>query len=513
MTTIKYLSLSKGERILVDIGNFFKKIGKGFINFFKKIPSAILKLLSTILHPFTVLIEAFKKGSWGVRANFLVFGFYQFTHHQIARGVLYLLYEVVFIWYLIVMGIPNLAKLGTLGSLSPRSVYLTSYGVSSPQIGAGDDSFKILLYSIVTIILALIFVVLWFYSIRDAKSLHDNISIGRTPKDIQFFYDLVDSKYHTLLLAVPMVGLVAFTAIPVLFMIITGFTNYNGGNRYILFDWVSFQNYSNLFSGSADAAGGESVVSLFLKVLAWTLLWALIATFTNYFLGMVVALMINKKGIKLKKLWRTVLIFTIAVPQFVSLLLIQRMLDKDGFVALIFEQWGWIAPQTSPFDYVFLSRALIIIVNMWVGVPYTMLICSGILMNIPEDLYESARIDGASPFKMYTAITLPYMLFVTGPYLLSQFIGNINNFNIIYLLSGGRPKFTLSAAIEDKYGKVGETDLLITWIYKMSMDQSGNNKNYAVACALGVLVFVVIAVFSLIFYGNSNAVKNEEDFQ
>ena len=130
-------------------------------------------------------------------------------------------------------------------------------------------------------------------------------------------------------------------------------------------------------------------------------------------------------------------------------------------------------------------------------------------MNIPEDLYESARIDGASPFKMYTAITLPYMLFVTFPYLLSQFIGNINNFNIIYLLSQGAPRFKVD--IPTSYGAVGETDLLITWIYKMSMESS--EQNYAVACVLGVLIFIVIAVLSLLFYGRSNSVKNEEDFQ
>ena len=191
-----------------------------------------------------------------------------------------------------------------------------------------------------------------------------------------------------------------------------------------------------------------------------------------------------------------------------ALLLINQMLSGNGILTNLFRDWGWIQGDKAAFDYVVLSRILIIIVNMWVGVPYTMLICSGILMNIPEDLYESARIDGASSFKMYTAITLPYMLFITGPYLLSQFIGNINNFNIIYLLSQGRPSLGLSAL---GYGDVGETDLLITWIYKMSME--GQDKNYAVACALGVLVFVIIAVFSLIFYGNSNSVKNEEDFQ
>lgn len=504
MTTIQYLSLTKFERFLVKFGEFFKGLGKGFVGFFKRIPNKLLRLWHKILSPFDTLIQAFKKGSWGVRVNFLVMGFYQLLHHQIARGVLYLLFEAVFIWFMIVMGIPNLSKLGTLGTFATQTnLYVDDIAEKVKiVIDGGDRSFAILLYSIATILLMLIFVVLWFFSIRDAKSLQDNIYVGRYAKDSEFFHDILDSKYHTLLLAIPMVGLVGFTVIPVIFMIITGFTNYSD-KQFYLFDWVGFDNYSSFFSGGSSSG----LFSIFFKVLAWTLLWALIATFTNYFLGMVVALLINKKGIKLKKLWRTVLIVTIAVPQFVSLLLINRMLAGNGVITNLFREWGWVKGAGSAFDNELLARILVIVVNTWVGVPYTMLICSGILMNIPEDLYESARIDGATPFKMYSAITLPYMLFITGPYLLSQFIGNINNFNIIFLLSGGAPSYNVSPL---GYGDVGKTDLLITWIYKMSMQ---DDKRYAVACALGVLVFILIAVFSLVFYGRSNSVKNEEDFQ
>ncbi len=510
MTKLQYLSLSKPRRKLVDLGNFFKNFGKGFVNFFKGIPNWFRKLWNHKLSaPFRTLYNAWRKGSWMSRGNFLVFGFYQLTHREIGRGILYLLYEVVFIWFFIRTGVPYLSKLGTLGTFSATSHYMIdpASGVADGTFATGDNSFTILLYSIVTIFLAVLFVVLWYFSIRDAKSLHDNIAVGRLSKNSQFFKDLVDSKYHTLLLAIPLFGLVAFTVIPIIFMITVGFTNYNGVERVTLFDWVGFDNYSLLFSGLAS--GGGDVVGIFFKILAWTLLWALIATFTNYFLGMVIALLINKKGIKLKKMWRTILIFTIAVPQFVSLMLINRMLATDGFLTKLFVDAGWIKANVSPFQNVTLARVLIIVVNMWVGVPYTMLICSGLLMNIPEDLYESARIDGASPFKMYTSITLPYMLFITGPYLLSQFIGNINNFNIIYLLSKGAPSFNLPVTLG--YGDPGETDLLITWIYKMSME-GGSRKNYAMACVLGVLVFLVIAFFSLIFYGRSNAVKNEEDF-
>ena len=511
MTKIQYLSLSKSERFLVNFGGFFKGIGKGFANFFKNVPFALLKLWHKICVPFRTLARAWTHGSWFVRGNFLVFGLYQLFHREIFRGILYLLYEVVFIWFFITIGIPTLGSLGSLGTFAGTSEYISNPGDGQTlAFVAGDNSFQILLYSIFTILLLVIFVVLWYFSIRDAKSLQDNIAVGRLSKNMKFLTDLTNEKYHTLLLAVPLVGLFAFTVVPVIFMIITGFTNYSNAHPD-LFDWVGFDNYGILFGGTGNSS---QVVNVFLKVLSWTLMWALIATFTNYFLGMVVALLINKKGIKLKKLWRTVLILTIAVPQFVSLLLISRMLQQGGILTELFVKWGWVKQGFLPFDNVLLARVLIIVVNMWVGVPYTMLICSGILMNIPEDLYESARIDGATPFKMYTSITLPYMLFITFPYLLSQFVGNINNFNIIYLLSQGAPTFKSSGIIiPSSFGgeTVGETDLLITWIYKMSM--IGDDKNYALACVLGLLVFVVIAVLSLIFYGRSNSVKNEEDFQ
>ena len=132
-----------------------------------------------------------------------------------------------------------------------------------------------------------------------------------------------------------------------------------------------------------------------------------------------------------------------------------------------------------------------------------MLIATGILMNIPADLYESARIDGANAFQTYSKITLPYMLFVTGPYLLTSFTSNINNFNVIYLLTQGKP---LSLELS---GNAGYTDLLITWLYKMTVTDS----NYKIAAVIGILVFVVTAVISLVVYNLIPSVKNEEDFQ
>ena len=234
MTKIQYLSLTKPERFLINLGNGFKNFFKGILNWFKAIPNKLLKLWNHKLSaPFKTLANAWKKGSWMSRGNFLVFGFYQITHKEIARGILYLLYEVVFLWFFISTGVFYLGKLGTLGTLSATSHYMIdpSSGVADGTLATGDNSFTILLYALVTIFLMVLFVVLWYLSIRDAKSLHDNICVGRLSNNKQFFKDLVDSKYHTLLLAVPLVGLVAFTIIPIVFILSTPSTWWLSGRR------------------------------------------------------------------------------------------------------------------------------------------------------------------------------------------------------------------------------------------------------------------------------------------
>jgi len=217
---------------------------------------------------------------------------------------------------------------------------------------------------------------------------------------------------------------------------------------------------------------------------------------------MIVAILINKKGIRCKKLWRTVLVMTIAVPQFVSLLLMSQMLSLDGAINNLLKSWGWIQEPLPFLDDATFAKVTVIVVNIWVGIPYSMLICTGILLNIPEDLYESARIDGAGPVRMFFKITLPYMIHVTAPYLITQFIGNLNNFNVIYLLTGGLPRtsdFTFNAF---------KTDLLISWLYKLVMER----QEYGLASVISILMFVITAVVSLVVYNKSGSVKNEEDF-
>ena len=130
-----------------------------------------------------------------------------------------------------------------------------------------------------------------------------------------------------------------------------------------------------------------------------------------------------------------------------------------------------------------------------------MLIATGVLMNIPADMIEAARIDGANPVQMFFRIKLPYLLSVQGPSLVTDFVKNVNNFNVIYLLSGGDPTPLGDSA--------GSTDLLITWLYKLTVDK----QDYNLGAVIGIMTFVVLAIVSLITYRNSGSYKNEEAFR
>ncbi|MEG2014467.1 MAG: sugar ABC transporter permease, partial [Clostridia bacterium] len=286
-------------------------------------------------------------------------------------------------------------------------------------------------------------------------------------------------------------------------MVLIAFTSYDKEHLPPgkLFTWVGFDNFIAMFSGGAGSLGGT-----FWRVLAWTLTWAVFATATTYIGGLILALMINKKGVKLKKMYRGFFVITMAVPQFVTLLVISKFFATDtGLVNKLLVSWGLINTNILWLEDATLARIMVIVINMWIGIPYTMLMTSGILMNIPDDLYESARIDGASKVVSFFKITMPYMLFVTGPYLLTQFVGNINNFNVIFLLTGGKP------TSPNLLAPAGETDLLITWLYNFTVN--GDYMDYKMGSVIGILVFVVCAVISLLVYKNMNSVKNEEEFQ
>ena len=501
MVDLEYLKLSPFGKFRRKFVDFFKRMPSAFAAFFKAIPKKLYKLWLAFAGIFVNIGRAAKDGDWKTRTSFGLMGFGLLCRKQYLRGFLYLIFEVLFILYMVFFGWKYLAKMGSLGEIAVVETVDPATGI--PTYTYYDNSLLILLYSLLTIFIMAGFVYMWYQNVKGTflsqQYVEAKLPLPTAKDDVHSY---ANENYHKTLLSIPMLGLVIFTILPIFFMIFIAFTNYDKAHLppEKLFQWVGTENFETLLGGGISA-NSKVFAYTFGEVLLWTIVWAIFATLTNYILGMVVAILINKKGIKFKKLWRTLLVITIAVPQFVSLMFMSQLLSDQGLINNVLLKWGWIS---SPIPFLTdgtVARITVILVNVWIGIPYSMLICTGILMNIPEDLYESARIDGAGPVRAYMKITLPYMLHITTPYLITQFIGNLNNFNVIFLLTGGNP-----SSLDMQYA--GRTDLLITWLYKLTVSES----QYGIASVIGIFTFVIVAVLSLILYNRSKSVKNEEEF-
>ena len=504
-----YLRLSKLQKFFYKILAFFSKIPAAIVGFFKNIGGYIKNGAVSLVNEFKDIGRTFAQGDWKTKTSFFVMGFGNIARGQVLRGLLFLLFEIVFIVYMITAGGYWLSMLPSLGKQGPTQAYneiLDTYTTTY-----NDNSFKILLYGVLTIFFIFAFIYTWRLNVKQNKLAEQFLKSGKKlSSDKDDLRSMVDENFYKTLLALPLTGILVFTVMPIVFMILVAFTNYDGAHNGFsnnLFTWVGLDNFNTLLSWQS-AGGGQSYSATFGEILAWTLIWAFLATFTNYFLGMFVAMMINKKGIRLKKMWRTILVMTVAIPQFISLLYVSKMFARNGLINLTLKDTlHWISQPLPFWEDPTWARVSVILINVWIGIPYLMLITTGILMNIPADLYESARIDGANAWQQYTKITLPYMLFITGPYLLTSFTGNMNNFNVIYLLTGGAPT---NSAASGAAGSVGYTDLLITWLFKIT---TGAESQYYLASVVGIMVFVVVALISLVVYNVLPSIKNEEDFQ
>lgn len=459
--------------------------------------------------------ESIAKGDVWVKLSLLIMGAGYIGRGQVIKGILITLVEAVFALYMAAVGVPYLSKFGTLGTVQFEKVF--NVVTMKNEVNDYDHSFKILLFGVITIVLIAAFVAIYVSNMIKVRRLQLAKERGEKINNFrQDFRSLFNEKFHITILALPVAGIVLFTIVPLIIMIAVAFTNYDQNHLppSALFTWVGFTNFKNLFTTSTTITFGYA----FRRVIGWTFVWAFFATFTTYMGGILLAKFLNSPKTKFPKLWRTLFVITIAVPQFVSLLLVRNFFANTGIVNTICNNIGLtdllknIGLVREGLNYIpFLTdpgwaRFMIIMINIWVGVPYQMLIATGVLMNIPSDLMESAKIDGASPFQIFMSITMPYMLFVTGPSLITQFIGNINNFNVIYLLTQD-VYFTTNQMLANSNAK--EVDLLVTWLFRLTSEQY----NYKMASVIGCIVFVICAVFTLIAFRNMTKGDKEESFQ
>ena len=525
-TVYKSEKVSFGKRV----GRWFKGVGQGFVKFFtKSLPGFFVKIGVGTKNFFVNFGKRFSDGSIGTKISHFVCGAGNLYHGQIIKGLIYLGLQVLFVLYMVLcptiagpngiqvpMGWKSLVNLQLAGH--DAEFIPSAHGGAWTPDGTfipADNSFLMLLLGIVTIAIIILFIIIWLSNIKSSYLADTAVKEGRKPSSfLDDLKALLDNRFHILMLTPTCLAALIFTLLPTILMICLAFTTYNNLDMQSagtqLFHWNGFDNFVNIFKSGAKSSLGIEISARFLPVLGWTFVWAIFATFSCYFGGILLAVLINKKGLKLKKVFRTVFILTIAIPQFISLLIMRNLLMSTGPVnsflmniGLIKEPISFLGQNNS--DNPMIARVMVIIINMWLGIPYTMLMTSGILMNIPADLYEAAKVDGTSKAKMFFKITLPYVIFITTPYLIGSFVGNINSFNTIFLLTGGGP----AVISETGTYAAGQTDLLVTWLYKLTI----NNGDYNTGAVIGIFTFIITATITLITYRRSKAYNEEDTFQ
>ncbi|MGT2735994.1 carbohydrate ABC transporter permease [Streptococcus orisratti] len=437
--------------------------------------------------------EALKKGGLDVKLSALIMGFANLANKQFIKGFLFLISEILFLISFVLQVIPGFGGLITLGTQAQGKQTVEIDGVKFTKAVDGDNSMLLLIFGLASVIFCLVFAYIYWCNLKSARNIYVLKSEGKKiPTFMEDFHTLADGRFHMTLMSIPMIGVLLFTILPLVYMICLAFTSYDHNHLppKSLFDWVGLSNFGNVLSGR--------MAGTFFPVLSWTLIWAVAATATNFFFGIVLALIINTKGLKLKKMWRTIFVITIAVPQFISLLIMRNLLTDGGPLNSLLINIGLVSAKNPlPFltDPVW-AKFSIIVVNMWVGIPFTMLLATSIIMNLPQEQLEAAEIDGANKFQIFRNITFPQILLIMMPNLIQQFIGNINNFNVIYLLTGGNPT-------NPDFYQAGSTDLLVTWLYKLTVSAA----DYNLASVVGILIFAISAIFSLLAYTRTNSYK------
>ncbi|MDR2543598.1 MAG: sugar ABC transporter permease [Treponema sp.] len=343
-----------------------------------------------------------------------------------------------------------------------------------------DHSIMLMLGGIIAVFTLIIFGLVWFWNIRDAFKTRQKIDQGKTISSVQYFRDLWKNSFEYIMITPGLILVVFISLVPIIFSILVAFTNYNA--NFIpprnLVEWTGFRTFTDIINISIWG-------STFVQIFIWTVAWAFIATFTAYAFGMFQALVIRSKVVKFRSFWRGIFILPWAVPGIVSMLIFRVMLNEEGAINQMFLSWGLISDPIPFLSNTFWARLSLILVNVWLGFPYFMALISGIMTTIPQEQYEAAQIDGAGTITQFRKITLPFILAATAPQLLMSITFNFNNFNMIYFLTGGGPA-------NPSFQMAGSTDILISWIFKLTLDQ----RMYNYASALSIFIFIVIASVS-----------------
>ncbi|WP_288722584.1 sugar ABC transporter permease [uncultured Enterococcus sp.] len=409
----------------------------------------------------------------------------QFKNGQKFKAGLFFAVFLIFLVEMLLFGGQALYNFVTLGSVPME-----------------DNSLFLLIEGTLQVIVTVIFIIFWVLNIKDAyqvrQSIEKGFPVAVTRKE--FFKKLYEDGFAYLLTIPAYLVMIVAIIFPVMVTLFMAFTNYDF--RHIppanLIDWIGFSNFTNIFTLS-------SYRDTFVKVFSWTVIWTVLATTLQITLGILTAVVANQKFVKFRRVFGVIFLLPWAVPAFITIMSFSNMFnDTAGAINtqvipllnnLPFVDIGNIAWKTDPFW----TKTAIILIQGWLGFPYIYVMVSGILQSISEDLYEAAKMDGANALQRFRNITLPAIFLVAAPTFVTQYTGNFNNFSMIYLFNEGGPG--------SLGGNAGSTDILISWIYKLT---TGGSPQYSIASALTLIISFVVISISLLVFKKTNAFNMED---
>jgi len=248
-------------------------------------------------------------------------------------------------------------------------------------------------------------------------------------------------------------------------------------------EFVGFENYQRVLTS-------EAIRGPFFRVFLWTFAFAILSVVTTFVLGLALALALNDPRMRLRRSTRSLLIVPYALPSFMTALIWQGLLNTTfgPINRILGVEIPWLTSQAFAGA---LPKFSVILVNLWLGFGYMFLITTGALQAMPEEVKEAARVDGASGWQILRQITLPLLLVAVGPLLIASFAFNFNNFNTVFLLTGGGPP------IQGTLTPAGHTDILISFSYRLAF-AGGRGQDFGLAAAISTIIFFLVAVFSYI---------------
>lgn len=407
---------------------------------------------------------------------------------QYIKGLFYAMFEIIII-IMIPTIVSKLNDMVTLGVLKPDL-----------PVKERDHSIFMLIDGVIILAVLFIFIIIYIISVRSALAEYKDYCIEKKLKSNKESISRALGKAFPIFGLAPSVGLIVFFVIvPLIFSACVAFTNYSKPNHIPpnnTVDWVGMENFTAMF-------GGEAVwTSALGRVALWTIVWAILATATCYFGGMIMAVVLMDNKIKIAPIFRGIFILPYAVPSVVSMLVWQNLLNGSfGTVNRTLMSLGWIDKTIPWLSNEWLAKFTTILINLWAGFPYFMLLVTGTMTAISSDLFEAAKIDGAGRFQVFKKITLPMVIYQTMPLIIMSFTHNINNFGAIFFLTGGNPVVSDTTTTS-----AGGTDILVSWIYKLTV----NLMKYNYASVLAIMIFIILAPFAIFQFRRTKSYKEGE---